>query len=150
MVTTIRQAVLADVDNLVPLFDAYRSFFAGESPTGSKEFLAERLTKNDAIFFMSFEGDAASGFLTLYPLFSSWYATTIWFLSDLYVAPEYRNQRLGRKLVAAAQDLAKERASRSIMVEIPHREPHLMRFYESLGFERDKDFNLYRCYMADR
>src|SRR5215469_8557474 len=148
MVTTIRQAVLADVESLVPLFDAYRSFFAGTSPSGSKEFLTERLTKNDAIFFMSFEDETASGFLTLYPLFSSWYATTIWFLSDLYVAPEYRNQRLGRKLVAAARDFARDCVSRSIMVEIPHREPHLVQFYESLGFERDKDFNLYRYYVA--
>ena len=148
MVTTIRQAVLADVDSLVPLFDAYRSFFAGTTPTGSKEFLTERLTKNDAFFFMSFEGETATGFLTLYPLFSSWYATTIWFLSDLYVVPEYRNQKLGRQLVAAAQTLAQERTSRSIMVEIPHREPHLVRFYESLGFERDKDFNLYRYYLT--
>lgn len=149
MVTTFRQAVLADVDNLVPLFDAYRSFFAGGTPLGSKEFLTERLTKNEAVFFMSFEGESASGFLTLYPLFSSWYATTIWFISDLYVSPEYRNQKLGRKLVAAAQAFAEERMSRSIMVEIPHREPHLVRFYESLGFERDKDFNLYRYYMTD-
>jgi len=148
MVTTIRPAVLADVERLTPLFDAYRSFFAGDAPSGSREFLSERLTKNDATFFMSFEGETASGFLTLYPLFSSWHATTIWFLSDLYVAPEYRNHKLGRKLVAAAQDFAKERTSRSIMVEIPHREPHLVRFYESLGFERDKHFDLYRYYLT--
>ena len=148
MVKTIRQAVLADTDGLVPLFDAYRSFFAGEEPTGSREFLTERLTKNDAVFFMSFDGEIANGFLTLYPLFSSWYATTIWFLSDLYVAPEYRNQRLGRELVAAAKEFARECSSRSIMVEIPHREPHLITFYEALGFERDKDFNLYRSYLS--
>jgi GNAT superfamily N-acetyltransferase len=149
MVTTIRRAVLADVENLVPLFDAYREFFAGGAPTGSQEFLRERLSKADATFFMSFDGETATGFLTLYPLFSSWYATTIWFLSDLYVVPEHRNQKLGRNLVAAARDFAKERSSRSIMVEIPHREPHLIHFYESLGFERDKDFNLYRFYIAE-
>jgi ribosomal protein S18 acetylase RimI-like enzyme len=145
---TIRQAVLTDVESLVPLFDAYRQFFAGGTPAGSQPFLEERLGREDAVFFMSFDGEVATGFLTLYPLFSSWYATTIWFLSDLYVAPDYRNQKLGRKLVAAAQEFANQRSSRSIMVEIPHREPHLVQFYESLGFERDKDFNLYRFYLT--
>ncbi|MBV8638123.1 MAG: GNAT family N-acetyltransferase [Candidatus Eremiobacteraeota bacterium] len=144
----IRQAVLADVESLVPLFDAYRSFFAGATPAGSREFLTERLQKGDAVFFMSFEAKTATGFLTLYPLFSSWHAARIWFLSDLYVAPEYRKQRLGRTLVAAAQTFANENSSRSIMVEIPHREPHLVRFYESLGFQRDKDFDLYRYYQT--
>ncbi len=148
MTTTIRPAVLADVDALVPLFDAYRSFFAGDEPSGSREFLRERLTKEDAVFFMAFERDAATGFLTLYPLFSSWYAKRIWFLSDLYVAPEHRNQKLGRALVAAGQRFATECTSPSIMVEIPHREPHLITFYESLGFERDKNFDLYRYYVA--
>lgn len=146
---TIRQAVLADVEHLVPLFDAYRAFFAGPAPQGSKAFLTERLQKADAIFFMSFAGERATGFLTLYPLFSSWYATRIWFLSDLYVAPDDRKQSIGRSLVSAAQVFAKEQASPSIMVEIPHREPHLMRFYESLGFQRDKDFDLYRFYVKD-
>ncbi len=144
---TIRQAVLADVENLIPLFDAYRSFFAGDKPVGSREFLTERLQKEDAVFFMSFEDDRATGFLTLYPLFSSWHAMSIWFLSDLYVAPDYRNQKLGRALIAAAKAFAVDHSSRSIMVEIPHREPHLVRFYESLGFQRDKDFDLYRFYL---
>ena len=143
----IRQAALADVDALTPLFDAYRSFFAGGTPTGSAQFLADRIARSEAVIFISTEGDCTTGFLTLYPLFSSWYATTIWFLSDLYVEEQFRNKRVGRSLVDAAQAFAKEQGSRSIMVETPHREPHLVTFYESLGFQRDKDFNLYRYYL---
>jgi ribosomal protein S18 acetylase RimI-like enzyme len=144
---TIRQAVLSDVDALVPLFDSYRAFFAGGTPQGSKQFLTERITNNEAVFFVSTEGAEATGFLTLYPLFSSWYATTIWFLSDLYVEEHSRSKRIGRSLVDAAQSFAKVQGSRSIMVETPHREPHLVAFYESLGFQRDKDFNLFRYYL---
>ena len=147
MAVTIRQAALADVSALTPLFDAYRRFFAGGIPSGSRAFLAERLSKADAVFFMSFDGGDATGFVTLYPLFSSWYATTIWFLSDLWVEELHRNRKIGRELVAAAQAFAAERGSRSVMVEIPHREPHLVAFYESLGFQRDKDFDLYRFYV---
>ena len=147
MTPTIRPAAEADVDALVPLFDAYRYFFTGEAPFGSQEFLAERIGQGTGVFIMSFDAGRATGFVTLYPLFSSWYATTIWFLSDVYVDEAYRNRKLGRALVAAAQEYARERSSRSIMVEIPHREPHLVTFYESVGFQRDKDFNLYRYYL---
>ena len=144
---TIRQAVLSDVDQLTPLFDAYRTFFAGSTDIRSKAFLSDRLAHDQAVFFMSFDGEHATGFLTLYPLYSSWYATTIWFLSDLYVEEPHREKKIGRQLVAAAQSFAKERGSRSMMVEIPHREPHLVKFYQSLKFEKDKDFNLYRFYL---
>jgi ribosomal protein S18 acetylase RimI-like enzyme len=145
---TIRQAALSDVDALAPLFDAYRMFFAGKTDERTRDFLRERISQNEAVILMSFDGTPATGFITLYPLYSSWYATTIWFLSDLYVHEDYREKKIGRQLVAAVQGFAKERGSRSIMVEIPHREPHLVKFYESLGYQIDKDFNLYRYYLT--
>lgn len=143
----IRRAVLADLELLVPLFDAYRTFFAGGIPTGSRPFLAERLRLGDSIFLMAFDGERAVGFLTLYPLFSSWYATRIWFLSDLYVCEDERRSGIGRALVEEAKSFARAEGSRSIMVEIPHREPHLVAFYEGLQFMRDRDFNLHRYYV---
>ncbi len=149
MKTTIRRAETADLGKLLPLFDHYREFFTGRPMPGSHEFLTDRLRAQDSVILMAFDGASAMGFLQLYPLFSSWHATRIWFLSDLYVAEPYRNRRIGRELVEAAQSFARDGGSRSIMVEIPHREPHLISFYESLNFNRDKDFNLYRCYLVE-
>jgi GNAT superfamily N-acetyltransferase len=145
---SIRPSTVGDLDGLVPLFDAYRMFFAGGTPQGSREFLSARLTTGDSIFLLALEDGDAVGFLTLYPLFSSWYATRIWFLSDLYVREDARKGGIGKKLVEAAKDFAREGGSRSIMVEIPHREPHLVKFYEDLHFMRDRDFNLHRFYVA--
>jgi GNAT superfamily N-acetyltransferase len=145
---TFRRANVADVERLVPLFDSYRAFFAGGTPLGSIEFLRDRLTENDGVFLMAFDGERAVGFLTLYPLFSSWYAKRIWFLSDLYVREDYRKAGVGKRLVEEAKRFAGEGGSRSIMVEIPHREPHLVKFYEDLHFVRDRDFNLHRYYIA--
>ncbi len=144
----IRRAQESDLGELVPLFDAYRSFFAGEKPSGSRAFLAERLRENDAIFFLACSNSQIAGFLTLYPLFSSWHAARIWFLSDLYVREESRNAGIGRRLVEAAQAFARDNGSRSIMVEIPHSEPHLVQFYERLQFIRDRNFDLHRYYIA--
>ena len=149
MAQTIRRAEMRDLDELLPLFDAYREFFTGRPMPDSREFLTERLGEQDSVILLAEAESGAAGFLQLYPLFSSWYATRIWFLSDLYVAEAFRNQRIGRQLVEAAQSFARNSGSRSIMVEIPHREPHLISFYESLDFNRDKDFNLYRCYLVE-
>lgn len=147
--TLVRLAVADDAPNIVPLFDAYRTFFApGCDVSSSGAFIDERLQRADSVIYVAERGGELVGFLQLYPLFSSWYATRIWFLSDLYVAEPSRHCGVARSLVSAAETFARDDGSRSIMVEIPHREPHLVRFYESLGYIRDIDFNLYRRYLV--
>lgn len=146
--TSIRHAGPTDAAAVAPLFDAYRAFFAKPDLAESKRFIDERLTQNDSTIIVSDEGDRLSGFLQLYPLFSSWYARRIWFLSDLYVEVPDRKRGLGRDLVKAAVLFANESSASSIMVEIPHSEPHLKTFYESLDFRRDRVFDLYRCYLV--
>ncbi len=147
-ITEIRRAAGGDAQEIAPLFDAYRTFFT-EKPDMevSQKFVEERLEAQDSAIFAAFAGARAVGFLQLYPLFSSWYATRIWFLSDLYVAPEHRLGGTGKRLVQHAQRFAREHAARSIMVEIPHSEPHLIDFYTTLDFQRDKIFDLYRHYI---
>lgn len=145
----IRHATQADAAALAPLFDAYRAFFAAPDPAGSLAFIAERLRLGDSALIVSEEAGALTGFLQLYPLFSSWYAQRIWFLSDLYVAEHARKSGTGKALVEAARDYARETTSRSIMVEIPHSEPHLVTFYERLNFQKDNTFDLYRCYLTE-
>lgn len=147
MTLEIRRAVESDAPSVAPLFEAYRKFFTGEDWTNSLEFIAERLKTQDSVVLYATVSGEPAGFLQLYPLYSSWYATRIWFLSDLYVAERFRKEKIGRKLVAEAQRFAKETGSRSIMVEIPHSEPHLVTFYENLSFMRDKTFDLYRFYI---
>ena len=146
MPLTIRNATVADLDAVAPLFDLYRQFFAGKAELErSREFLGERLEKNESVVLAAFDGSACAGFLQLYPLFSSWYCKRQWFLSDLYVAEEFRARGIGKKLVDACIDFAKHVDSRSILVEIPFSEPHLVKFYTELNFAKDDVFELYRC-----
>lgn len=142
-----RRALSSDREEVLPLFQAYRAYFAGGTPTGSREFLTERLIRQDSVILLD-DASPSRGFIQLYPLFSSWYATRIWFLSDLFVAQAARGQGIARALVAAAETFARAESSRSIMVEIPHSEPHLVTFYERAGYERDRTFDLYRRYLA--
>ena len=142
---TIRSAASGDVDAIAPLFDAYREFFTQKPDLAvSRGFLQERLERGESVVLAAFDGDAAAGFLQLYPLFSSWYAKRQWFLSDLYVAEAFRKRGIGARLVAAAIEYAEQTQSRAILVELPFSEPHLTRFYAALGFEKDAVFELYR------
>jgi GNAT superfamily N-acetyltransferase len=141
----IARAVLDDIPALTPLFDAYRTFFAGEHDAAeSGPFLERRLRASESVVFVARAGGEAAGFIQLYPLWSSWYCRRIWFLSDLYVTRARRGRGIGRRLVERAIDFAKETNSSSLMVELPHREPHLSDFYAGLGFHKDGVFDLAR------
>lgn len=142
---TIARARVWDLDSVASLFDAYRAFFAGSDDFArSREFLDERLRAGDSVVFLARLGPEALGFIQLYPLWSSWYCRKIWFLSDLYVREDRRKCGIGRTLVERAVEHAVATGAASMMVELPHREPHLKAFYASLGFHEDALFDLAR------
>ncbi|HEX4013864.1 MAG TPA: GNAT family N-acetyltransferase [Candidatus Cybelea sp.] len=140
----IERASARDVAHIVPLFDSYRSFFAGRSDGASRGFLEERLANEESVIFVAWIAGEANGFVQLYPLWSSWYCRRIWFLSDLYVAQAARGCGIGAQLVKRVVAHADETAASSVMVELPRREPHLAKFYASLGFAKDDVFELAR------
>lgn len=134
-----------NVDELVPLFNAYRSFFnPNADPQVSRQFLAARLGDGDGVIFLARVDAQAAGFTQLYPLWSSWHCRRIWFLSDLYVAERHRKAGIGKMLVERVKRFADETGAASVMVELPRSEPHLHEFYDGLGFHRDALFDLAR------
>ncbi|HEY1681307.1 MAG TPA: GNAT family N-acetyltransferase [Candidatus Tumulicola sp.] len=149
MQPAVRRATFADSESLAPVFDAYRTFFTGASdPDGSRAFLSDRLQREESVVFGAFDGERTAGFLQLYPLFSSWYAKRQWFLSDLFVDPEYQRRGIARRLLDASTQFARETQSRSVLVELPFSEPHLIKLYEAAGYGRDTVFALYRLTLA--
>lgn len=146
MPPTIRTAGAEDLEAVVPLFDAYRQFFTGGPDLEtSRAFLAARIAQNESVVLAAFEDGTCMGFLQLYPLFSSWYCRRQWFLSDLYVEQRFRERGIGKRLVRACLDYASRTEARAVLVELPISEPHLVRFYEQLGFAKDAVFDLYRA-----
>ncbi len=56
----VRQATVADLNLLVPLFDAYRQFYRQPSdPERARRFLLERFEQNQSVIFLAFEDAAA-------------------------------------------------------------------------------------------
>jgi GNAT superfamily N-acetyltransferase len=101
----IRNAVADNVPGLAILFDNYRVFY--QKPTDvllAKEFLKERIENKESVIFISFEEKQMTGFVQLYPLFSSTRMKRLWLLNDLFVSPGSR----GRGISIALIDRAKE------------------------------------------
>jgi ribosomal protein S18 acetylase RimI-like enzyme len=143
---TIRQATLADLEMVAPLFDAYRQFYC--LPTDlpmARHFIGERLRSGDSTIFVAEEDGAGLGFVQLYPVFSSTSATPgrLWLLNDLYIAPAARGRGTGRALMERARALALATEARGLFLQTGRENASAQRLYESLGYRRDDHFLVY-------
>lgn len=142
---TIVTAHLEQLNDLAPLFDAYRVFYKEPSDLPrATAFLRERLTQHDSVIFMAYQNDQALGFTQLFPSFSSVSTQRIWILNDLYVVPDVRGQRVGERLIERAVQLARETHAKGIQLETAHTNLAGQRLYERMGFTReDLEFRTY-------
>jgi GNAT superfamily N-acetyltransferase len=64
-----------------------------------KQFLEERLKREESILFIAIENGDQKGFTQLYPSFSSVSMTKIWILNDLFVSAERRRTGIAQALI---------------------------------------------------
>ncbi len=140
----IRRATAADLDLLVPLFEAYRQFYE-EAPAAekSRQFLAARLAKGDAVIFLALDGATAVGFTQLYPIFSSTRCQRLWLLNDLFVSAQARRRGVAGQLMARAEAFATEDGACGLELATAHTNVTAQRLYESRGWKLDEVFRHY-------
>lgn len=145
MTVTIVQAERRHLDQVTPLFDAYRRFY--RKPTdeaGARAFLQDRLHKGDSLILLALdETPRALGFTQLYPAFSSVRMQALWILNDLFVAPEARGRGVARRLMEAARQRAQQAGVVALALATEKNNTTAKGLYESLGYERDTDFDYY-------
>lgn len=133
----IRRATIDDLDRLVPLFDAYRVFYAQPSdPAGARTFLHDRIAHNESVVFLA--GDV--GFAQLYPGFSSIALAPAWLLNDLYVDPAARARGVGRALVQVSAEHARRSGATCLTLETAPDNAPARSLYASLGFRMNTEF----------
>jgi GNAT superfamily N-acetyltransferase len=138
---TIRQAVLADIEPLSVLFDAYRQFYGREgNVAAAKKFLLDRFNHGESVLFIAHEGSDAIGFTQLYPSFSSVSLERIFVLNDLFVNELGRRKGAGSKLLSAAADFAKAVGAIRLGLSTGNTNTTAQALYEAEGWERDDDF----------
>ena len=138
-------ATLDTLENLIPLFDAYRVFYGADSDrAAARAFLLERFVLRESVVFLAYQGEQAVGFTQLYPLFSSTAMQRTWLLNDLYVAPELRGQRVGEALIERALEHARISGAARVELSTAHTNLSGQKLYERMGFERrDTQFRTY-------
>jgi GNAT superfamily N-acetyltransferase len=138
----VRQATVHDLDVLVPLFDGYRQFYGKPSdPEGARAFLGARFAYQQSLVLLACDARGAGlGFTQLYPLFSSVRMARTWLLNDLFVAAPARRQGVAAALLreAAAQARALGASSLSLSTALDNAPAQAL--YESLGWQRDRQF----------
>jgi ribosomal protein S18 acetylase RimI-like enzyme len=139
------RADVGDVGLLSPLFDAYRGFYGRPSdPDLCRRYLTDRLSRGESVVFLAgVRGGSAVGFVQMYPTFGSLAAARVFILYDLFVAPEARQNGVGRLLMERAHRHAQETGARSIVLETARTNHAAQKLYESLGYKRDDQFLTY-------
>ena len=140
----IRRATSVDLDQLVPLFEAYRLFYEEAPDAGrSRRFLAARLAEADAVIFLALDGGAAVGFTQLYPIFSSTRCQRLWLLNDLFVSTQARGHGVAGKLMAQAETFAAEDGACGLELATAHTNLTAQRLYVARGWKLDEVFRHY-------
>ena len=141
---TIRQAVLADLDVVAGLFDAYRQFYdqVGDL-VAARNFLRARFEHGQSVVLLAESNGQAVGFTQLYPSFSSVSMARVFQLNDLFVAPTARRLGVGEALLKAAADHARKMGAVRLSLTTNVENLPAQSLYASMGWERDQKFYAY-------
>ena len=131
------------------LFDKYRTFYKqGSNIQLAKSYIQARLDNNESIIFAALnEHSIPIGFTQLYPNYSSVRAIKNWTLNDLYVEKEYRKLGVGKELIMAALNFARENNAKFVELSTAVDNYTAQSLYEQIGFEKqnpDAEFYTYR------
>ena len=101
----------------------------------------ERLLENEEAEYLLAAVDDASppaGVAQLRYRWGIWWAAEDCWLEDLFVEADARGSGLGRALVEATLDRARERGCRRVELDVNTENPPALALYRSLGFETGK------------
>lgn len=137
----VRQATIADIDLLSPLFDGYRQFYGKPGDVAlARNFLLERFQHNQSIIFVAIQGPRALGFTQLYPSFSSVSAARTFILNDLFVVAQARRCRVGAMLLEAAANFGRSAGAVHLSLSTAMDNDSAQALYAANGWVRDTGF----------
>jgi GNAT superfamily N-acetyltransferase len=143
----IERAELRHIDEIAPLFDAYRRFYGCADDPRARSFLIERLARHESVVFVARLQGAAIGFTQLYPCFASVSLARMFVLYDLFVAPQARRHGAAAALLRAGVDYAAGEGASQLMLQTGIANLPAQRLYEREGWVRDNDFYVYEFHV---
>jgi len=139
-----RKAIITDLPQLAELFDQYRVFYHKESDIpAAARFLQERLENKDSEIFVAEENGSLTGFVQLYPIFSSTRMQRYWLLNDLYVNGNHRGKGYSKELIEDSKELCRSSNAAGILLETGKSNDIGNQLYPACGFELYDSVNFY-------
>jgi ribosomal protein S18 acetylase RimI-like enzyme len=134
MNASVRQAERADADAVGRLLHDFNTEF--EDVTPGPERLAERVVEliGEGETVVLLAGHGPDGLAVLRFRAAIWSSGLECYLAELYVAPARRRRGLGRALMEAAIEVARERGADTMEIGVDEPDDAARRLYESLGF----------------
>jgi GNAT superfamily N-acetyltransferase len=107
-----------------------------DEPTPTPSALAERiqLLLDDGDTLVLLAGNGPDGVAVLRFRRSIWSSGYECYLAELFVAPRWRGLGIGKALMGAAMNEARERGADTMNIEVDEPDTAARRLYESLGF----------------
>jgi GNAT superfamily N-acetyltransferase len=140
----IRRAALTDVEALVPLVEAHRKFReAAPDPVGTQTFLHERISRDETVIFVAFEGASMVGFTQIYRTYSTTLLAPVYLINELWVLPHLRKNGLGTELEAAAIEHARQAGAVRLTMATVTGDAIPQSVYAAAGWLRDHRLQTY-------
>ena len=140
----IREAKLSDLENLSDLFNSYRMFYGKKSDLKvANEFLRSRIENKDSKIFVCDLNNELSGFVQLYPIFSSTRVSKYWLLNDLFVDIKKRGKGYSKLLIDRSKELVIQSEACGMMLETEKSNDIGNMLYPSTGFKKNELCNFY-------
>lgn len=138
------------VDEIAPMFDAYRCWYGKESDLdGARYFISQRLALNEAEIFFVRQGSTAVGFTQLYPMFSSVSMGRVWILNDLFIDESARRQGVGTILLETAAEFARALGAIRLQLETKPDNAAAQSAYEALGWKQVTEYLNYSLELTE-
>lgn len=118
------------------MLDAFNREYDDPTPGAEKLEARIRQLMDDGDTIVLLGGDGPQGLALLRLRRSIFTEGLECYLAELYVVPERRGQGLGRALMLAAMDLARERGADYMELNTGEQDVAARALYESLGFSR--------------
>jgi len=133
---------IADLDALVPLFDAYRVFYRQPSDLVlARDYLVRRLEAGEYAGFLARDARGrAVGFALMSGSFTSVGLKRIWILNDIYVDPQMRGGGTGGALMASVEAFARETGAGRIDLFTARTNTTAQSVYRRAGWVEETDF----------
>jgi len=129
----------AEYEELLPLIAAYQRFYEVErvDEERNRAFFRRFLAPSDDGLLLGARGDGRLlGYACLYWHFSSTEAVETVLMNDLFVAAETRGRGVGRALIEASAEVARERGAARLQWVTAGDNHTAQRLYDSTGAER--------------